>query len=254
MPHMGESMLYGLIVTLLLGGCGPNFAKVQEADSIEAYEGYLAADPDGRWATEARYRLELLYWEAAQAENNLEAYDRFLEEHPKSRYKKEARSAREKYLFAWAKEVGTPEAWEKYVGEYKNAKDHSKYADNALRIIAYGDGLQLSEPTVKRVNLAEDPKGPLNGWGIYVDVTNNGDKTLATVKLTVDYLDDEGTRLGSKEYALVHHFWRMPVEDIAKIPMKPGETRTWEWTTNKTPERWTSEKVRVKTTALVFTN
>jgi hypothetical protein len=83
---------------------------------------------------------------------------------------------------------------------------------------------------VEPVNLAEDPKGEKNGWGVFVDVTNAGDATLPYVRLSVEWQEPDGAEIATKDYPLVSDHWNLPATEEQQTPMKPGEKRTWVWT------------------------
>ena len=236
-----------LIAALLIitTACGDNFAAVQAEDSIEAYENYLKNNPDGRFAMEANARLEDLYLQAARDGKSLEGYDRYLERFPDGALREKGLKEREEFLFAWANETNTGETWKKFLEEYPRAeKTRRAKAKRMINVHTYSENLEVSPPRVEQINLAEDPEGPLNGWGFWVDVTNNGSKTIESLSLTIEYLNGEGGRLGQREWPVVAPYWPVPVEEERKVPMKPGETREWEWSTGNLPEGW-GRRVRV---------
>ncbi len=243
------------VLVLVLGGlvaCGEPFIEAQNADTIEAYEKYLAENPDGRFALEASGRLETLYLERAKTEKTLEAYDAYLERFPEGAMRDKALTEREEFLYDWAKQTNTAEGWQKYLDEYpKGKKQRRQYAKRMLTVHAYLPSLDVGPADKQQVNLAEDPEGPLDGWGFTTDVTNNGDKTVIDLRLTIQYLSPEGGVLEEKEWPVVAEYWPVPVEEERKVAMQPGETRTWEWTTGNLPERW-DRQVRVYVSRVVL--
>jgi hypothetical protein len=112
-------------------------------------------------------------------------------------------------------------------------------------VAEYG-GLSVGDPIVKQVNMAEDPKGELNGWGVYAEITNTGAKTLEYVNVTVHFLAEDGTVLDRQDYPLVSMNWRTTATELQQTPIKPGEKRTWEWTFEfaKAAEGW-NQRVKV---------
>ena len=226
------------ILAVLLTGCD-DYPTVQKTDTIEAYTTYLAENPDSSYRFEAIIRLEELYIEKARKEKTLEAYDLYLEKYPNGTHAEAAVSEREEYLFLFAKKTNTVEAWQRYLDAYpKGYKKHRQEAKRALLVAEYTPSIAIGEPEITQVNLAEDPKGPLNGWGFKAEVTNNGDKTLQTLKLRIHYLDADGKSLDSREWPVVAANWPLPVEPQYEVPMKPGQTRTWEWSSGDLPEGW----------------
>lgn len=221
---MRHAVLLGF---LLLSACEP-FYEVQKADTIEAYEQYLEEHPNSRFQFQATTRLEELYLERARERGTLEAYDAYLERFPEGMYHDKALAQREEALFDWAREQDTVEAWSTFLEEYPRAKKKRKTtARQARRIAAYRPHLALTEPELERVNLAEDPEGPLNGWQVEVDVTNEGDETLKHLGLRATWAD------GTARWPVVAERWPVPMPDEAKEPIAPGETRTWTWTTGE---------------------
>jgi hypothetical protein len=239
---------------LLFLACGPNFHTIQQEDTIEAYQRYLDAEPEGRWVPEATKRIETLRYEAVVEENTLAGFDRFLEEHPDSNYFGKVMSLREHFVYTNTKNTHTVEAYQAYLKEYPTRKKHSDYAKNQIVILEYGEGLTLTDPRMAEVNMAENPKGPMNGWGFEVDVENKGKKRLKTVNIEVSYLGEDGSTVGSDTYYLVHYYWQLPVPEIMKTPMKPREKRTWEWTKKKDymPEDWAEGKFELKVIKIIF--
>ncbi len=231
----------GLMAAALALGvaCGDNFRAVQDADTIAAYEAYLANNPDGRFQIEAESRLEQLVLERAREEKTLEAFDIYLERFPEGVLREEALVERESFLFAWAQAENTAASWTTFLDEYPRAKkDRRSLAKRMVKVHGYLEHLELSPTRMKQVNLAEDPEGPLDGWGFEVDVTNNGPTTITELRLTIQFLSPEGGTIDKREWPMVAEFWKVPVEEERKVPMKAGETRTWEWSTGDVPERW----------------
>jgi len=241
---MRIAFLCGLL--LITTACGDNFLDVQNADSIEAYETYIENNPDNRYSIEINSRLPELYLEAAREAKTLESYDKFFERFPEDGpLHEKAREEREVFLYDWANGLNTAESWAKFIEEYPRAeKNRRARAKRMIAVHEYVENLELAPTRMEQINLAEDPEGPLNGWGFYVDVTNNGDKTIESMSLTIEYLGDEGRAIGSREWLIVAPFWPVPVLEENKVPMAPGDTREWAWETGNMPEGW-SRKVRV---------
>ena len=106
---------------------------------------------------------------------------------------------------------------------------------------------------MEQVNLAEDPNGPLNGYGFYVDVTNKGDAAIAMLKLEIQYLNEAGQKVGSGSWPVVATRLPggLPMADGFDKPIAPGETRQWEWTDGEFPDSW-AKKSKVVATAIQF--
>lgn len=233
------------LLAFFVAGCD-NFAEVQKADTIEAYAQYLAENPKSRYRLEANSRLEGLYFETARKEKSLEAFDRYLEKYPNGTHAEAATEQREGFLFESVKATNTEESWTRYLETYPSGhKKHRQQAKRALLVVAYSQHISIGEAAISQVNLAEDPKGPMNGWGFKADITNNGDKTLQTLKLRIHYLDASGKSLDAREWPVVASSWPLPVAAEYEAPMKPGHTRTWDWSTGDLPADW-AQKVRLE--------
>jgi hypothetical protein len=248
-----------ILALVLLVACGDNFSSIQQADTptadkaevIKLYEDYLTNNPDGRWVLQANDRLETLYLEKAAAEKSLEAYDAYLARFPEGKLRGRALGEREGFLFDWAKSENTKESWNKFLDEYPKAE--KKLRSEARRMVEvheYLDKVSVSEPRVKQVNMAENPDGPLDGWGFEVDVVNHGDEVIEDMRLTIHYLTAEGGSLDSKQWPVVAPTFPVPIEEEKKVPIQPGETRVWWWTDSGMPTGWAEGKVRIEVTKL----
>ncbi|NCG20859.1 MAG: hypothetical protein GWP91_17765, partial [Rhodobacterales bacterium] len=222
------------------GGAG--WADIHPTDTIAAWEGYLEENPEGRWVMEANSRLESLYLEKAKEEKSLEAYDVYLERFPEGHLREQGLDERESFLFNWANSTNTMESWTQFLEEYPKAdKRRKSAAKSMINVHKYLPNLEVGAPMMKQINLAEDPEGPLDGWEFSCEVTNNGEATIESIHLTIQYLSTGGGIVGSKEWPVVAPFWRIPIEEEYKQPIKPGETRIWKWTTGNMPDSWSRQ-------------
>ncbi|MFT7522112.1 MAG: tetratricopeptide (TPR) repeat protein [Kiritimatiellia bacterium] len=240
-----------LVSLLTLTACDP-YGEVKKQDTIEAYEQYLQANPTSNYVVQAKGRLEQLYMAKAEKEQSLDAYDAYLKRFPKGLFRDKARTERKQYLKDWCEEQGTVEAWQRFIDEYPTDDRREVLEAKRMQEVArYISNLSWTEPTMKQVNLAEDPEGPLNGWLFETDVTNKGDQVITYLQLTVYYLDDAGKTLGKGKWPVVSANYGVPVEEIKKVPIKAGETRKWDLLTGEIPQGW-SKKIKVKPTGIKF--
>ena len=251
---MRVSSLFFLPVVFALGvacSSGPDFTEVQTADSIEAYEGFLAADPETFYKPQIEVRLEELYYEKGKKEATIASWDAYFAKFPEGKHAKEAKALKEDLAFAAADAENTLDGWKKFLAEWPAASDrHATRAKGGIAVADYGK-LSIGEATVLQVNLAEDPAGPLNGWGVRAPITNGGDKTFTYVGVQIALLADDGRVLQTKDYALVSPTWAMPATDDQTRPMAPGDTRTWAWdmALDGVPADW-HQKVRLVLTGV----
>ncbi len=244
------------LIALFTACGGDDFRDVQKADSIEAYEAYLANNsPDRNTLLQANTRLEELYLDKAKATASLEAYDVYLEKYPEGRLRERGLKEREQFLFDWALSERSVEAWSTFLEQYPKAeKDRKRKAKKGLAIAEYSPSLEQGAVQASETNLAEDPEGAMDGYKWTVDVTNKGDQQLQHLALTIEYVDAAGATVKVKEWPVVSDSWKIPMPDEAYVPMKPGDTRTWEWTESKEvyPEGADPSKAKVYPTAVSF--
>lgn len=220
-----------MLVLAMMACLGPSYEGAMRADTIEAYEEFLKADPDSPYTQPSEKRLEELYYERAVSENSLAGWEAYTTRwalggpHHAEGLKKHAG-------FAWKAALadGSPAAMKAYLEKFGKADQTlAARATGLLAVQEYGK-LELSEPRVEPINLGEDPKGEKNGWGVSVDVKNAGEATFAFVRLTVEWQAPEGTEIATRDYPLVSDHWNVPATEAQTLPLKPGETRTWQWT------------------------
>lgn len=239
---------------LLLTGCD-DFSSVQQADTLEAYEQYLVENPNNSHRFQAETRIQELYVEAARAERTTAAYDAYIERYPDGIHVEGAKKEREQVAFDIAWLQGDAVGWERFLEEHPGAnRDHHGVATKGAKMAIYLDNLSFSEVRIEDVNLAEDPTGPLNGKGFYVDVTNNGTKHVETLWMGIAYLDSDGRILGRKRWPAVAPSFPTPIEEESKVPIAPGETRIWAWTTGDMPTGWARVAVVPTSVRLVSRN
>lgn len=244
-----------LLLTLVLaGGCADPFEDTKKVDTIEAWESFLATGPSGSRLLFANDRLEELLTAKAEASDAPPDYDAVLQKFPDSRNKKKLQEARVKSALAIAEKENSPEGWKKFEAENPFADPAiMKQAKARIAMAEYAPSITIGEPTIQQVNLAEDPKGPLDGWGFAADVTNAGDKTMVRLNMEVQLLDAEGKVQRAFQYPVVAGRLpgNMPMPEGFSDPMKPGDTRKWEYTTNDIPEGW-AQKVKLVPVSVSF--
>jgi hypothetical protein len=240
-----------LVAVLTVAACD-NFSAVQEADTIEAYEAYLAENPTTRWKLQAEGRLEDLYLIKAKQDKSLDGYDAYIKRFPQGKLMERAMAERQEFLFQWAQAENTEEAWKKFLEQYPRCeKKQREQAEKAIKMAQNLGSLTIGAVVQERVNLAEDPNGPLNGFSFDVDVTNNGTRDISYMAMAISFLGDDDVVLHRKEWPVVSRYWSIPIEEEKKQPIKAGQTVTWNWTDGNMPDGWNGQ-VRVVPTAIRF--
>jgi hypothetical protein len=243
-----------LLLVLFLAACDDPFGDTKKVDTIEAWEQFLAGDPSGSEKLAAETRLEELMVEKANSTGKLEDFDAVLKKFPKTRQRKKLEEGRANAHFAQADAENTPDAWKRFLDENPNADAaQRKKASARVQVAEYQDKLQMGEIKVEEVNLAENPKGPKDGWGFSTEVTNAGDKTLDLLTLEVQLLDASGGKLAAMSYPLAGTTGPggTSLPDEYTKPLKPGDKRTWRYSTGDIPEGW-SKQVRIVPVSLRF--
>lgn len=243
-----------LLLCLFLAACADPLGDTQKVDTIEAWEAYLATEPSGSDRITAETRLEQLQVERAMTSTNLGDYDAVIKRFPKTRQMAKLQAARAMAHYGAAEAENTPEGWKAFVDQNPTADAAMrKKASARVQVAAYQDKLLIGDIKIEEVNLAEDPKGPKDGWGFSAEVTNAGDKTLDYLTLEVQLLDANGAKLVAKSYPLVGTSGPggMSLPEEYTRPLKPGDKRVWVYTMGDIPETW-SKQARIVPTSLRF--
>jgi hypothetical protein len=225
-----------LSLSLGLGACDP-FEDVKKADTIEAFEGWLAENPDPSSQTRlALQRLDELYLERARTQRDVAAFDKWLARFPKDTDAAKVAEEREAMLFAIAEEAGTEAGWKAFLdaAPQANVKRKAAAAEGAAAA-QYAGKLAISPVEIKPVNLARDPAGEMNGTGFFAEVTNQGDQTLAVLWFNLLLLDGEGKVAQRADAPVAATADRGRIRKELLAPLKPGETRTFYWGTDQLP-------------------
>lgn len=234
-------MTRSIALFLLLSACADPYGDAQAVDTIEAWDKFLASNPTGSDKMKAESRLEKLLVDRAEASKTVADYDAVLKRFPDSRKKKDMLTGRANAAFAIAEEAGTTDAWKLFLDENPEADGSlRKRAKAMVDVAAFASTLTIAEPTVAEVNLANDPTGPKDGWGISAAVTNNGTVALEYANIELVFHDSAGKKLKATSYPIAAETGPggMPIEEALTKPLAPGETRTWSYTTGDLPEGW----------------
>lgn len=103
-PRALPAVCLVLLAALALGGCADRreWRNAEAADTIEAYEAYLAQHPQGDYVPPAERRLaelkEARDWRIATDRDTADAYRAFIDAYPKGRWVSEARIRIQNFL------------------------------------------------------------------------------------------------------------------------------------------------------------
>ena len=252
------SRIAGLFLLVLAGGalagCADPLAEAQKVNTIEGWEKYIAEhDPDGSDKLLADNELAALLIKKARETHATADFDKPIQRFPKHKDIKQWKEERIDAAWAEAEAANTPEAWKKFLDENPDAARLRKDRARGMVAIAEYGGIQLTEVKIEQVNLAEDPKGPKDGWGFTVTVTNGGNKEIDYLNLEVSYYGKDGNFLSSEKWPIVADSGPggVPVTEETTKVLKPGESRVWNFTSGNVPADW-GQQAKVKPIAVRF--
>ncbi len=247
--------LYALLSCPFVGtGCSDPVDDARKADTIEAWNTYLAMpEATGSNKIEGEGRLEQLMTAKADTEKTIADYDAVIKRFPKTRNLKKLQKARTDLALTEAEATNTPEGWQKFMTENPTADGAVvKDAKNRIVMAAYGPKLTWTPLKIEQVNLAENPKGPKDGWGFSADVTNGGDKTISYLNVSLQIIDPSGAATNPIQMPAVAPTYKTPMPDTFYKPIAPGETRHWDYETGDVPPGFT-DKPDAKITPITIT-
>ena len=237
-----RSLIFFAILSGAVTGCSDPIDEAKQFDTIAAWQAYLAkpeATGSNKMAGEGR--LETLMSAKAEADKSIPAYDALMKRFPKSRAMKDWSTQRIALALAAAETENTPEGWQKFVTDNPKAEGSMvKQAKNRIAIAEYSPKMVISELKIEQVNLAEDPKGPKDGWGFSCDITNNGDKAISYLNIELRITDPSGAAVNPVTMPAVASTYKVPMPEEWFKPIEPTQTRRWEYTTNEVPENFAS--------------
>lgn len=240
--------LYALLLVAVLAGCSNPYEEARKADTIEAYEKFLAEHADHSKVGAARARLGELKLDLVRKQGTLEAYDAFLKEFPKGKAHDQAMKERKPLLLAWAEQQDTAEAWQKVLDDYnKGDRKTLLTAQRRMEAARERDKVAIGPVTQERVNMADDPKAEPDGWLFKADVTNRSDKPARELYVAAEFSKDDATLLTTRQWPVVARRLpeALPLPPGFDAPMRPGETRTWAFKVGNLPEGWTKVDLRL---------
>ncbi len=229
-----------LLLAFLFTGCTDPIDEAKTADTIEAWEAYLAKpEATGSNKLTAESRLEELLAAKADSSKLIADYDALIKRFPKARDVKKRQKTRVELSLAEAETTNTPEGWQKFVTDNPKADGALvKQAKNRIAMAEYVPKLTITELKIEQVNLAEDPKGPKDGWGFSVDITNNGDKSINYLNMQLSITDPSGAATNPIPYPACASTFNVPMVEEFYKPIEPGQTRHWVYTTGEVPENF----------------
>ena len=237
---------------LLTTGCEANaLHEARMMDNEQAYEAFLQKYPEHQEAEWMRARMEELRFMKAKETGTSEALREYIISHPEGDHVETARTLEDELAFKEAEAKATIESYQGYLDAHPDGK-FVKVARYEFGEKQYLPKVGIENLRVEKINLAADPEGPLNGWGVFADFKNNGERTLIEIEVLIHYLDDKGTSLDTDRWwAVAPGLLGMPTPPYIVPPLPPEEVRGLRWTTGDVPEGW-AQTARIDITNLRF--
>lgn len=251
--------------------CTNPYEETKNVGTVEAYDKFIAENPNSRDVFSAGMETEILMVAKARASQDIKDFDAYLTKYidnppTKGTYDK---MLGERKAALWNKALDSNKIvdWQNFIDQY-NVKDVKKtrIAKQRLTVAKYLPNLQIDPIEKTQVNLAGSESGPLDGWEFSTSVSNSGDKAIEAMKLRISFLNVDGNIVQAKDYTVIgcgDYCQRKFVfddpsyikqdPDIGRIkpPMKAGETRDFVKTTGDIPPEW-SKQVRATIVAIKF--
>ena len=255
MPQNFRTLIASALTALalaLLAGCEANaLHEARMTDTPAAYEAFLQKYPDHEEAEWMRDRMEELRYMKAKDAGTSRALRDYITSHPEGAHTEDARILEDEVAFKEAEGTSTAASYQGYLDAHPDGKFLEK-ARYEYEEKMYLDKIALENQRVERINLANDPEGPKNGWGIFADVKNIGPRNVVEVEIVVHYLDDAGNSVDTdKWWAVAKGLMGMPTPPYIVPPLPPEAIREFKWTTGQTHEKW-AQKVNLEITNLRF--
>lgn len=198
-----------LLVPVFLLSCTSAFETAREADTIEAWERFLARDKAGGvHHFQAQARLDELLWGEAVTEGSPAAWDRYIshrELRPPSRLA-EAIEQRASLAFEVAAKESNIDSWDGFLSENDRAKPSWAHRARSRRsALLYGGEVALDCKTVDHT--VEGPAATFE---------NNGGLTVSRALLSLSAQSEHSDQLRSVK--------RWTGGSLSRSPILPGET------------------------------
>ena len=242
-------------VGTVLTGCGEAEAwrQAELTDAADTYREFLEKYPDSEYASEAIKRVEEQDYVRAADLGTAGAYGKYLEQHAEGSNADAARTNHARLLFEEAKEECSAPKMSQYLEMYPEGGSHMD-ARHYERVFEFAENIEIANIESRKVNLQGDPEGELDGWGIYAEVTNNGDRNLTTCQIRVEWLSEVGVVLLKRLwYVATPRLDMYPTAEWMQVPMPPGDMRafSYEFGRQVKPDYWEG-KVRLRVHDLRF--
>ncbi len=229
-------------------GCSEaeDWRKAELTDSAEVYREFLEKHPDSEYAPEAIKRIEEQDYVRAVELETAAAFGEYLANHPEGSNSDAARQNHARLLFEEGKRETSAEKMARYIEMYPEGAAITE-AKHFKHVYEYAENIAITDVKVTKVNLQGKEDGPLDGHAFTAKVTNNGDKSLTTVQIRMEWLSDwDVVLLQRLWYVATPPLDMYPTAEWMQVPMKPGETRDFEYEFGRyvRPDNW-NEKVRL---------
>lgn len=238
---------------ILLTACeGTALRDAELKDSPDGYEAFLAEYPDSAEALRLRGRIDELRFLRAKSDKSSEAMRTYLTNHPDGVHVDEARRLEDEISYHEAAAVNTADAYRAYLDSHPDGAsvEQARWQHDQL---VYLPQIAVGELVTQQINMARNPEGPINGWEVVVELTNNGERRLRVVEVGIDYLSASGVTLKTDRWwAVAPDLSGFPTPPEMKPSLRPGDSRSMTWTSAESPDGWVPGSFAVRVTKIEF--
>ena len=263
-------MLISFFLSLFIA-CSNPYKEAESQNTIEAYEKFIAENPNNGNVKLAQLKIENLLLEKARKSNKIEDYEAFLKKYASKKDSENYKDAfSEKMFLSWEKtqQDDTEAAYHAFIEEYGHTQDKVLITARLMKKIApYKKDIVFGKIEKEEIDTTQSStrtctaKGTtLNGWMFKTTVTNNTTRDIKGLRVKLLYLDDDGKVVGQSQSTDEGNVMiglmrgrEDATPDRRRPPFKVGETRDWCYITGDTPTDW-SKQIRLQPIELVFMN
>ena len=193
-----------LLLLLATVACGPSqHRQAQLADTPEAYESYLAAEPQAEDREFLLERIDELRWLEAKERRDSEGFRAYLSHHPEGRHATDAQHHEEESAWQEARGAGAVGDFERFIQRFPSG-DHVPAAKEAIVARAYIEHLSVTRSALD---------GRDGRYGVAASVVNRGASPIVAIEVELRLLGEGGGEL------LAARVWLVGGADAPDLPV-----------------------------------